>query len=101
MPYWNIDELLSGKDSMDWLEMGLNIVLFVPIGMLLVGIYSHWKLRKVVLIGCIMPVTIEPLQLTFQCGLCETNDVIHNTIGCVVGACVVKVVYRNKMIVEK
>lgn len=101
MPYWNAEDLLSGKDPMDWLEMGLNILLFVPIGIMMTGICLHRRLWKIVLSGCIMSVAIELLQLTFQCGLCETNDVIHNTIGCAIGACVVKIIYRNNMIVGK
>lgn len=43
----------------------------------------------------------SPMSIYFCSGLCETNDVIHNTLGCLIGAWVLKVVYRNKMIVEK
>lgn len=86
MPYWNFNELVLGKDPLDFVEIGLNIVLFVPIGLLLAVICTHWKIWEIALIGCGMSMVIEALQLVFRCGLCETNDVIHNTIGCVMGA---------------
>lgn len=95
LPYWNLDELLSLKDPLDFVEIGLNLVLFVPIGLLLAGIFSRWKVWKIALIGCGMSVSIEILQLVLRCGLCETNDVIHNTIGCIVGAWIVRCV-QNK-----
>lgn len=97
MPYWNLDELLSSKDPLDFVEIGLNIVLFVPIGLLLASICKQWKVWKIALIGCGMSMTIEALQLAFRCGLCETNDVIHNTIGCLIGVWMQKEMFWYKL----
>lgn len=90
IPYWNLDELLSLKDPLDFVEIGLNIVLFIPIGWLLAKIFPTFQLWKVALMGCALSILIELLQLALRCGLCETNDVIHNTLGCILGAWIAK-----------
>lgn len=40
---------------------------------------------KVLLTGFLLSILIELLQLASGRGLCETNDVVHNTIGCMLG----------------
>ena len=44
----------------------------------------------VLLIGCSISVTIETLQFCFMRGFSEVDDVMHNTVGCLIGWCVVK-----------
>lgn len=61
-----------------------NVPLFVPIGFLLGGIVSKGFV-KACPIGCVLSILIELLQFATGRGLCETNDVIHNTVGCLVG----------------
>ena len=63
----------------------LNVVLFVPIGFMLGCGFRRMIWKDVLLFGCGVSVFIELLQLTFKRGLCETDDVIHNVIGCMIG----------------
>lgn len=44
----------------------------------------------VLLIGCSISVTIEALQFWFMKGFSEVDDVMHNTLGCIVGYILVK-----------
>ena len=44
----------------------------------------------VLLIGCSISVTIEALQFCFMRGFSEVDDVMHNTVGCLVGWFLVK-----------
>lgn len=45
-----------------------------------------WKGWTVVLFaGILLSVGIEALQLYLKRGLCETDDIIHNTLGCLIG----------------
>lgn len=61
----------------------MNLVLFVPIGLMLRGVIdSCWK---VVAGGCFLSLSIEVQQLLFRKGLCETDDLIHNTLGALIG----------------
>lgn len=72
------------------IENIMNVVAFVPVGMLLCVAFKHITWWKAVLIGCSIPITIEALQFWFMKGFSEVDDVMHNTIGCVIGWCMVK-----------
>ena len=98
-PFWSYDrpELL--------IENIMNVVVFVPVGFLL-GFRiqdSSFTIRKallvalmgcgrkallVALMGCGISVLIEALQFFFMRGFSEVDDVIHNTVGCLIGFCV-------------
>lgn len=84
IPFWNYADIWNRVDyPTDMIEVLLNIALFVPIGLLLGGM--GMKLKKVFLSGVILSCVIEGSQFAFRRGLCETDDVIHNTLGCIIG----------------
>lgn len=84
MPFWNYSDIWNKVDyPADLIEVLLNMALFVPIGFLLGGI--GFKTKKVLLMGICLSGIIEVSQFGFCKGLCETDDVIHNTLGCVIG----------------
>lgn len=66
-------------------EKFLNVVLFVPVGFLLGRGFWQMTWRRALLTGCCLSVVIELLQLVFQKGMCEVDDVIHNVAGCMIG----------------
>lgn len=84
-----------------YMEIILNYLLFIPLGILLYGTYGEIIGLKVVLIGCAISAGIEITQLVFRIGLFEFDDIIGNTIGCLMGTGFGKVVrnavrsYRN------
>lgn len=85
MPFYNYVDIWNGVDfKRTLMEILLNVALFVPMGSLLGGIMPKGFL-KVLLSGCLLSIMIELLQLASGRGLCETNDVVHNTIGCMLG----------------
>lgn len=75
--------------SIGWMpavwEVVDNILLFIPLGILLpmVCVYISWK--KVAIIAIATSASIEVCQLVFRLGLFELNDILHNTLGAVVG----------------
>lgn len=100
MPFWSIGAIQSGLIEILY-EKIYNVLFFVPYGFLLGAsplpshkeaspLVSHegkgvrWK--RVVLIGCLTSVAIELLQLITRTGMCETDDVICNTVGCGIGS---------------
>ena len=86
MPFYNYADIWNGVDfKRTLMEVLLNVALFVPIGFLLGGTMPSKGSVKACLIGCMLSILIELLQLATGRGLCETNDVIHNTVGCMVG----------------
>ena len=76
------------------MEIVLNYILFIPLGCLLHLCFGENGLR-VVMIGFLLSVSIEIVQLVFRIGLFEFDDMIGNTIGCFIGAAVGKMCGRN------
>mgnify|MGYP004458584977 FL=1 len=84
IPFWNYADIWNRVDyPTDLIEVLLNIALFVPIGLLLGGM--GMRLKRIFLSGVVLSCVIEGSQFAFRRGLCETDDVIHNTLGCIIG----------------
>lgn len=84
MPFGNYPDIWNRVDYPgDLIEVLLNIALFMPIGLLLGGI--GFKTKKILLSGICLSGIIEVSQFVFCKGLCETDDVMHNTFGCAIG----------------
>lgn len=63
----------------------LNVLMFIPIGFLIGGSLRKDLILKNIGIGCGISLTIEYLQLVTKRGVCNIDDVIHNTLGCALG----------------
>lgn len=63
----------------------LNILLYYPLGCLLPILCPKLKVWHVILIGCLCSIATEATQYIFKLGWCETDDVIHNTLGTAIG----------------
>lgn len=63
----------------------MNILVFVPVGCLMTISFRSVKWWQVLCIGCFISVLIEALQYFFYRGFAETDDVMHNMLGCVAG----------------
>lgn len=62
----------------------MNVVAFVPIGLL-----SGWTFKlkwwQVLIIGFVISLSIEILQYVSKRGFAEFDDVMHNTLGSLIG----------------
>lgn len=83
-PLWSYRTIAEGTATMIP-EVVMNVVVFVPIGLLMGLIYNEEKWWRVIMAGVGVSFTIELLQLLSKNGCCETDDIIHNTVGCVIG----------------
>lgn len=67
----------------------LNIALFIPFGMLLHASARRWgwlySLVFVVLAAAVCSGSVEVMQFSYKLGLCELDDVMHNTLGALIG----------------
>ena len=87
LPFHSYVEILKGEVR-PLLENIGNVVLFIPLGVALKWI----GVKGVKKAGFLASLTIEVLQLTFALGTFECDDLIHNTLGAVIGAwCVGKI----------
>lgn len=89
IPFWSYKGLLKGEMPPLLYEMIMNLVLFIPAGLLLGTQITKRTTRQqwvfAFLLGLVLSLSIEVLQLVFQRGSFEIDDIIHNTVGCLMG----------------
>lgn len=95
MPFWSYGAIIRGNSGI-LQEVLLNCVLLFPAGMLLPLIYGkplkwyHGLLFGVFVSGC-----IEFLQLITCRGLFEFDDIIHNSLGCMIGCIFCSLIWKK------
>lgn len=82
-------------------EIVLNYLLFMPLGVLLYLCFGEKFGLRVVIAGLLLSTLIELIQLTFKIGVFEFDDIIGNTIGCLIGAVVGKATRELKKRIEQ
>ena len=87
LPFHSYVEILKGNRQFLLENIG-NVVLFIPLGVAL----KYGGMKDVKKAGFFASLLIEVLQFTFALGTFECDDLIHNTLGVVIGAwCVGKI----------
>lgn len=87
LPFHSYVEILKGNRQFLLENIG-NVVLFIPLGVAL----KCGGMKDVKKAGFLASLLIEVLQFTFALGTFECDDLIHNTIGAIIGAwCVGKI----------
>ena len=97
-PFWSYKAIQEGREDL-LAENIMNVVVFIPVGMMLGSLLrgkGSWLFT--LLIGCGISVSIEVLQFFFMRGFTELDDVMHNTLGCLLGWFVVK---GSRLMVKK
>ena len=84
-PFWSYMTLCQGGREDLITDNVMNIVVFLPIGFLLGMAFAKIKLWMVILVGLCISLSIETMQLLLHRGFSEVDDVIHNTLGCLIG----------------
>ena len=88
-PFWSYASVWRDEDMTVLHEIILNVVLFVPIGFLWGAQSTRWSRKwqwmSLVSLGIGLSALIELLQYSFKKGCVEVDDVIHNTLGCLIG----------------
>lgn len=88
-PFWSWKMVLLHHNLQLLWQILLNILLFVPLGILL-AINRGRSAKVMVLSGFGLSLCIELCQLIFRLGLFEWDDILHNGAGCVLGMLVVR-----------
>ena len=84
MPFWSYRAIMDGKEQY-LAENIMNVAVFVPVGLLLGIALRERSLWSALLVGAGLSVGIEALQFVFKKGFTEFDDVMHNTLGCLIG----------------
>lgn len=75
-------------------EIIVNIVLFIPIGLLIGFITYRFRIAKVLLGGLMVSLTIECSQLIWEKGIFDVDDLFNNTLGALIGGMIAVAVVR-------
>lgn len=74
-------------------EIVLNVFLLMPYGFLRPAAKGKRCLITTVLKGMLFSMLIEFMQLVFKRGLCELDDIFHNTLGVLIGYIIWRVIH--------
>jgi glycopeptide antibiotics resistance protein len=84
MVFWSYKAIADGRTDLI-MEIVWNIVLFVPIGFLINYIIPIKYFWISIIFSLLLSAGIETLQLVLHRGFFEFDDMIHNTIGAILG----------------
>ena len=88
-PFWNYISIFRERNLELLFEVVMNVIWFIPVGFLfgiqlkIDSLKQSWLV--IFLLGIGLSLGIELLQLLFKKGYFEVNDIIHNTVGCLIG----------------
>ncbi len=71
----------------------INLIVFIPIGVLTCLISSKFGVVKALLVGLFVSETIECAQLIWKRGVFDVDDLVNNTLGALIGGLLVVFVW--------
>lgn len=94
VPLWSWAEVIRSHNFAILYQILLNILLFMPFGGLLKLACRNIRVTVGWLIGFLLSMAIEVCQLVFHLGLFEWDDMLHNSLGCLIGCAAAKIILR-------
>lgn len=82
---WSYREFMKGYRPDLFCEIAANVIMLIPLGGLLASLFVRNRILVSITLCSIFVMIIEVLQLVFQRGLCEIDDVISGIIGAGIG----------------
>lgn len=84
--FWSWREMLAYHDREMLQQILLNCVMLAPVGLLLPAAAGRRVRPAAALaVGVLLSGMIEVSQFVFRRGLFELDDIIHNSLGCMIG----------------
>ena len=99
--FWSYEAIKNGRDDLI-AENIMNAVVFVPVGILLgllLRVKGAWSV--ILAIGMVISISVEALQYYLSRGFSELDDVIHNTLGCLIGYSLILITSRTLWLLQK
>ena len=90
---------ISAASAYAVIEVGANVALFVPLGLLISWRFAGWRWWRVALVGALVSVVIEVVQaVTPLDRTASVTDVLANTVGAALGALAAQWVVRRRLV---
>lgn len=90
-------DLIMVRNNGLWIFLYLlvgNIIWFIPLGFLIPIICRKIGLKKIVIYGLLLSISIESLQFVLGTGITEIDDLILNTLGVCFGYLIYRIWHR-------
>ena len=96
-PFAFIGDFIRKETSLDVLLKNVlgNLAIFIPLGVLLPCLFRKLNLLKTVLIGFLVSLSFELLQLAFGIGVTDIDDLLLNTLGAFIGGVLYFAAFRR------
>lgn len=85
-------ESLVVNGKIDFSEIIMNLVIFVPLGIYVEILFSKWSTAKKFLLFFVISLICEVVQFIFAVGASDITDIIDNTLGGIIGFLIFKVI---------
>ncbi len=95
IPFWSWYDVIFHHNKTLFEENILNTFMLFPLGVMLTLLTPNFKVKHSFYFGLTLSATIEVTQLIFRLGLFEWDDIIHNTLGCVLGTFIAETAYSK------
>ena len=94
--------ILNGK--LDFGEMIMNVLIFVPLGIYAGILFKRWIIGKKLFFFFLISLIIEGLQFILAVGVFDITDLITNTLGGIIGLMIyigIEKAFRNSVKAQK
>ena len=90
IPFHSYAGIIRNHDTQEMLHCAANIAVFIPFGVLFpaCSFKGKEKAGSAVLFGFLLSLAVELFQLVTKTGSFETDDIINNTFGVLLGVLV-------------
>ena len=79
------NELFIQNGKIDWSEMIMNVLIFIPLGIYAGILFKRWIIGRILFLFFLISLIIEVFQFIFALGAFDITDIINNTLGGIIG----------------
>lgn len=94
--------ILNGK--LDFVEIIMNVVIFVPLGIYAGILFQRWIIGKRIILFFLISLICEGIQFILALGVFDITDIINNTLGGIIGLVMYKGIektFKNSVKTQK
>lgn len=95
-PFWELRTMLQTHRYKYWLgQIGGNLIMLMPLGFMLPALSGKFGAAGTVVTAFAFSLFIEITQYFTGRGLCEFDDLLHNTLGGLIGYFIFRIIYKR------